>query len=1702
MSLKTKTPLRSKNGKQALVRKSSPTNGQAKRSVKTIAVNKKSNSVVKQTTADNFFNNLKIIEDLPSGFILFDEKKIHLINKKAAQAFGLSKVQKENPATLSLYDFIHTDSKKLLKRNCKSSAVGECVFRVLVKTKKTAELPAEIKLAETNLNGKKVYAALMCEASDKIKLEEELETYRNDFNLILSCIDEVVYYVDQTTGVKGKRVKYISDHIRNIIGVDKNAYEAKSKQLLEYCHPDDVPQIIEVAEKLKKEKNPIKFSYRFKHLQNGKYIWLEERIFPQFNKKKEHIGNFGVSRDVTKEKNFEQKLMESEARFRLLAENANDIIYKCNYFPEAQYEYISPSVKKILGYSPAEFYKNAAFGMSIMHPDDLSDIDFRGEDENSEQPVTKTSRYFHKNGNMVWLETSYSFFRDEKGKILAIQGISRDVTKEKEAELKVEENERKFRLLAENAHDIIFHYKFLDEPGYTFMSHSVIKILGYTPEEFYKDPFLGYKILYPEDRPILGDSETNTREKHPVSKEVPETTLRYLAKDGRIVWLQTTYSQVRDKEGRVVELEGISRDITKQKESDLALFESERKINSLLGNLPGMAYRCQYNESWTMLFVSHGSEELTGYLPAEFLNNAAIPFSAIVHPEDILRGRPEIEKAIKSKTTFEIEYRIINKSGEIKWVWEKGEGVYNQSGQLLFIEGFITDISQRKKFEVELNQKWTNFQSLVDTSPDGIFILQHARVAYANPAALRIMEIDNMEAATKINVLDLILPEYHSLVRERIERTVAGENFDFYHEYKVHTVKGKLLEIEVRSIPIIFNQKFALQIIFHDLTAHKQLEHQQIRAQLAEEANIKLQEEIYERKRIESELRQTQKFTRLLIDSSLDMICAADRDGKIIEFNYAAQSAFGYSFEEAYGKPLTMLYANVKERTGILSQMVDNETPFSGEVINKRRNGETFISYLSATILKDENGELIGSMGVSRDITKLKMDELLLRENEERYRAIYNQAFIGIARVDIYSGKFIEVNLRLCEILGYTKEELLRKTTFEITVKDDHDKLSLSDQLSGDGFFVQRRYVHKNGSVVYMNLSYSLVKDVTNNPLYFVVVYDDITRNKIYEQEILSQSSKLKAIFESSSHLVWTVNRNYEITSYNSNFADVIKEKFKISPTLNRKLQDYLSTTDALEYSKDWITKYESVFAGNKLKFEKADHTGRGEEVFREVFLHPIYNEKNRVVEIACIAHDITERKFFERQITEQSAKLNAIFESTTHMIWTMNRNLELTSFNQNYSDESERLFKFKPTLNQNMAEAMSGTVQHAEMEFWAEKFTKVFEGERQQFEMVTEGMQEDEKICREIYLHPIFNEKKEVVEVSGIAQDITERKKYEKQIVEQSAQLKAIFNSSSHLIWTVNKDLVVTSYNDNFYERISNNKESFHILKKGKGHINPNNPSYGMWLNNYEKAFKGQSQHFETHTTNTSDEPLWTEIFLEPIIGIEGNVIEVSGIAHDITEKKMAEGQLKLSLKEKEVLLKEVHHRVKNNLQVISSILNLQSSYVKDQKTLNLLKECQNRIKSMAFIHESLYQNKDFSAINFSEYLVMLSNNLLHSYGLIENRIKLVLDVEQVALNLDLSIPCGLIVNEIISNALKYAFPNEREGEIHISLKKKGDKLFLSIGDNGIGLPKELDFRNTESLGLQLVVTLVEQLNGEIEVDLSSGTNFLINFTYNITKN
>lgn len=235
----------------------------------------------------------------------------------------------------------------------------------------------------------------------------------------------------------------------------------------------------------------------------------------------------------------------------------------------------------------------------------------------------------------------------------------------------------------------------------------------------------------------------------------------------------------------------------------------------------------------------------------------------------------------------------------------------------------------------------------------------------------------------------------------------------------------------------------------------------------------------------------------------------------------------------------------------------------------------------------------------------------------------------------------------------------------------------------------------------------------------------------------------------------------------------------------------------------------------------------------------------------------------------------------------------------------------------------------------------------------------------------------------------------------------------------------------------------------------------------------------------------------ISPIKDAVGNVVAFAGISRDITQRKKAEAEIRHSLKEKETLLREIHHRVKNNMQIISSLLRLQSKYIKNKDDVEIFKESHNRISSMALIHEKLYQSRDFTNIDFKVYVRDLVKGLFLSYGTDENLIKLKISVDSVPIGIDSAIPCGLIINELITNSLKYAFPDSRNGEINICMSVVGEGEFeLIVGDNGIGMPGGIDFEKTDTLGLHLIKILAEnQLHGEITHDRKNGIEFKIKF-------
>jgi PAS domain S-box-containing protein len=282
-----------------------------------------------------------------------------------------------------------------------------------------------------------------------------------------------------------------------------------------------------------------------------------------------------------------------------------------------------------------------------------------------------------------------------------------------------------------------------------------------------------------------------------------------------------------------------------------------------------------------------------------------------------------------------------------------------------------------------------------------------------------------------------------------------------------------------------------------------------------------------------------------------------------------------------------------------------------------------------------------------------------------------------------------------------------------------------------------------------------------------------------------------------------------------------------------------------------------------------------------------------------------------------------------------------------------------------------------------------------------------------------------------------------------------------------------------------------------------------GAWID--ELVEKGAFNNTEKVFTTKNGRKIPVVFSASVMRNNEGTIRGIVCVAHDITERKQAEEllkhfneeleqnvktrteQLNASLEEKVVLLREIHHRVKNNLQIIISLTNLQMHQIDDPKVKQIMVETQNRVRAMSFVHEKLYRSEDISHINLADYTRFLATHLFSFYGVDSRQVSLKIEIGKILLDINTAIPVGLIINELVSNTIKHAFPEGRKGEIWISVGQQDHTLTILFGDDGIGIPQDIDWRTVPSLGLRLVILLVNQLNGTIELDRSAGTLFKI---------
>ncbi len=358
----------------------------------------------------------------------------------------------------------------------------------------------------------------------------------------------------------------------------------------------------------------------------------------------------------------------------------------------------------------------------------------------------------------------------------------------------------------------------------------------------------------------------------------------------------------------------------------------------------------------------------------------------------------------------------------------------------------------------------------------------------------------------------------------------------------------------------------------------------------------------------------------------------------------------------------------------------------------------------------------------------------------------------------------------------------------------------------------------------------------------------------------------------------------------------------------------------------------------------------------------------------------------------------------------------------------------------------------------------------------------------------PICDQEGNIYRIAGIAEDITQRKQIEETL---KLQERAIAASNNGII-IVDARLAekTTIFVNTAFEKITGYSAE-EVIGRNCRFLQGNDREQAG-LKEIRTALQNKQSCKVIIRNYRKDGTLfWNELNISPIYDDHENITHFIGIQNDVTKRKEAEEQIKSSLEQKEILLKEVHHRVKNNLLVISSLLYWQAEYITDPTTLKIFEQSQYRIQSMALIHEKLYQSKNLAKIDLSEYLETLAKQLECSLNSDYQKVVINFDLQSIFLNVETATPCGLIVNELIANVFEHAFPNHETGEIWLRVKQDADKrVTIIIEDNGIGLPADLDIQNTESLGLQLIFLLTKQLEGEITVTCHNGTKFVLTFS------
>jgi PAS domain S-box-containing protein len=855
-----------------------------------------------------------------------------------------------------------------------------------------------------------------------------------------------------------------------------------------------------------------------------------------------------------------------------------------------------------------------------------------------------------------------------------------------------------------------------------------------------------------------------------------------------------------------------------------------------------------------------------------------------------------------------------------------------------------------------------------------------------------------------------------------------------------------------------------------------------------------------ERHAAESRLRESEEQSRLLTDALPHMVWTMRPDLTIDFLNDSASQFTGKTIAQVnLGGWRKLVHPDdVTNMLTAASGPLERGEPYESEYRLLHHTGEYRWVISMAVPLKDDKGAVVKWIGSTQDIHDRHLAE-------RQFRVAVEGSPVGVFLTD-REGKIVLANAPLEEMFGYGKGELLGRRVEHLIPEryrerhPSHRSRYFADpQPRAMGGGRELCGLKKDGNEIPVEVGLKPVP--MDNGLHVMASVIDISSRRKAEQALRESEAKFRQLADAMPQIVWASRPDGLVDYFNRRWYELTGAGDR--PPADQNWLQVLHPEDRQKCLERW---YASVQTGQpyqieyRFRFSSTEdyrwHLGRA---------LPVRNGEGRIVRWFGTCTDIHDQKLAEERLREMNATLEQrVAERTAALRESEER------FRSAFEFASIGMALVSPEGRWlQVSRSLCELVGYSELELLATDFQSITHPDDLDTDMsfrrqILEGTIDTYQIEKR-YIHKQNHVVHVLLSVSLVRdassrplyfiaqiQDISQRKEAEKRAATNEALLRLFIKHSPAAIAMFDTNMCYIQCSDRW--RTDYALPAGEITGLSHYQFFPDIPD--RWKEVHQRVLAGAVESCDNDPFHRADgSTIWVQWECRPwrtAAGIVGGLILFGQV---VTERKLAEERIRASLREKEVLLKEIHHRVKNNLQIVSTLLDLQSDHTQDQQALEMFKESRGRVRSMALIHERLYRTHDLARVDFNEYVEQLARDLYQTYRVSDDKIVLHVEVAAPPLPVDLAIPCGLLLNELMSNCFKHAFADTAEGWIRVTLRSDGRINILTVADNGAGFPRGLDFRNSTSFGLQLVNMLVKQLKGEVELNTAHGSEIVVTF-------